>query len=115
MTTTDSSLPARPADNSEKLPAVLPDDLSELALTGVPGEAQPLDLRETGVFVDEKPVLEVVMSVRVGGRPPYPALYLGPIAEPALARAQDGRRFAARIDPHCPERVLVDWSGMCAA
>jgi hypothetical protein len=91
------------------------DDLAELAQTGLPGHAQPFDLRETGTFVDREPVLEVLMSVRrVDGGPPYPAMYLGPIAEPALGRAQDGLPFAARIDPQCPDRVFVDWT-VCAA
>ena len=93
----------------------LREDLTDLAETGVPGQAQPFDLRETGAFVDREPVLEVLMSVRrVDGGPPYPAMYLGPIAEPALGRAQDGLTFAARIDPQCPDRVFVDWTA-CAA
>lgn len=95
--------------------ALRDDDLADLAQTGVPGQAQPLDLRETGAYVDREPVLEVLMSVRrVDGGPPYPAMYLGPIAEPFLGRAQDGLPFAARIDPKHPDRVLVDWTA-CAA
>ncbi|GIF77356.1 hypothetical protein [Asanoa siamensis] len=91
------------------------DDLTDLARTGLPAQAQPLDLRETGAYVDREPVLEVLISVRrVDGGPPYPAMYLGPIAEPFLGRAQDGLPFAARIDPQRPDRVLVDWTA-CAA
>ena len=38
-------------------------------------------------------------SVRVAGGASYPALFLGPVTPPALARVQDGGSFAARVDP----------------
>jgi hypothetical protein len=86
-------------------------ELAELNRTGVPGRAQVLDVRETGRYVGEDPILEVRLSVRVGGGVPYPAMFWGPVAPPAVARAQDGGAFAARVDPQRPERVYVDWLG----
>ena len=82
-------------------------ELSELARTGVPGRATVLDVRELWPVG----VLEVRLSVRVAGGPPYPALFLGPFSPPALTRVQDGGTFAARVDPQRPERVYVDWLG----
>lgn len=112
--TTDTYFAAGTAAALPTLPEAPDADLADLAETGVPGQAQPLDLRETGAFVDREPVLEVLMSIRIDGQPPYPAMYLGPIAEPALGRAQDGLAFAARIDPLRPDRVLVDWTRYAA-
>jgi hypothetical protein len=86
-------------------------ELAELAETGVPAQAQVLDVRETWRVVDGDPVLQVRLSVRVDGGPPYPAMFCGPLAHPAVARAQDGGAFAARIDPHRVDRVYVDWLG----
>jgi hypothetical protein len=80
-------------------------ELSELARTGVPGQARVLDVRELWPVG----VLEVRLFVRVAGGASYPALFLGPVTPPALARVQDGGSFAARVDPQRPERVYVDW------
>jgi hypothetical protein len=82
-------------------------ELSELARTGVPGQARVLDVRELWPVG----VLEVRLSVRVADGAAYPALFLGPVTAPALARVQDGGAFAARVDPQRPERVYVDWLG----
>jgi hypothetical protein len=86
-------------------------ELEELARTGVPAIAQVLDVRETGIYLDDDPVIEVRLLVRVNGGPPYPAMFWGPITPSDLARAQDGGAFTARVDPHQPDRVYVDWLG----
>jgi hypothetical protein len=86
-------------------------ELAELAHTGVPAIAQVLDVRETGRYLHDDPVIEVRLLVRVNGGPPYPAMFWGPVAAPGLARAQDGGAFAARIDPQRRDRVYVDWLG----
>jgi hypothetical protein len=82
-------------------------ELSELARTGVPGQARVLDVRELW------PV-GVLEGTPVGARGRWgvvPALFLDPVTPPALARVQDGGSFAARVDPHRPERVYVHWLG----
>ena len=108
-TRTVADLPARRFDATHS-DLTTQNDLADLARNGLPGQAQALDLRETGSFLDREPVLEVRLSVRVAGGAPYPAIFVGPISEPGLGRAQDGLPFAARIDPKRPDRVLVDWS-----
>lgn len=50
------------------------------------------------------------MQVAVDGRAPYAAEVTDFLPSGAYGRLVAGTRFAARVDPRRPDRVLVDWT-----
>lgn len=84
----------------------------ELRASGVAAEAEVLSLWDTGITVNEDPVIGLRVEVRPAGRPPYPAT----IEKSLVSRLdvpwyQPGRVIPLRFDPRNPARVAVDVYG----
>lgn len=81
----------------------------ELQATGVAAEAEILSLWDTGITVNEDPVIGLKVRVRPKDGAPYEAT----IAKSLVSRLdvpqfQPGRVIPVRVDPHDPARVAVD-------
>jgi hypothetical protein len=81
----------------------------ELQATGVAAPAEVLRLWDTGMTVNQDPVIGLEVEVRPADRPPYRAT----IAKSLISRLdipqfQPGKVIQVRFDPREPARVAID-------
>jgi hypothetical protein len=87
-----------------------------LVATGIPGTALVLEVRDTGVTINNiNAVFEARLQVTIPGQTPYEAT-----AEVTLGRAnwgalRPGMSVAVKVDPKDPRLVAIDWGGRSAA
>jgi hypothetical protein len=74
---------------------------------GIAGSATIDSVADTGVFVNEAPVLELSMTVTVPGRPPYPVKHRQLVSHAALARFQPGSMHAVKVSAQDPNQLML--------
>lgn len=80
----------------------------ELQKTGEPAEALILRIWDTGMTVNDDPVVGFALEVRPKGREAYQAETKLRISRLDVARVQPGTVVAVRIDPKDSRRVALD-------
>lgn len=75
--------------------------------TGLAGSATIDAVTETGMFVNEAPVLELDMTVTVPGREPYKAKHRQLVSHAALARFQPGSVLPVRVSQDDPQTLMI--------
>jgi hypothetical protein len=81
----------------------------ELHASGVAAEAEILSLWDTGITVNQDPVIGLKVEVRAADRPPYPAtIEKSLVSRLDVPRFQPGRIVPVRFDPKNPARVALD-------
>jgi len=74
---------------------------------GLRGEATITAVRDTGVQVNNMPMLEIELQVSLEGREPYTASVRQVVQHCALAQAQPGMKVPVRVDPENRESVVI--------
>jgi hypothetical protein len=74
---------------------------------GLMGTATVTALTETGTEVNNAPVVELDLSVTVGGGEPYPVKHRQLIAHSALVNFQPGKSFSVRVDQNDPTKLII--------
>ena len=74
---------------------------------GLMGTATVTGLTETGTEMNGAPVMELDLSVTVGGGEPYPVKHRQLIAHSALANFQPGKSFSVRVDQNDPTKLII--------
>jgi hypothetical protein len=74
----------------------------------VPGQAQVLAARDTGMRVDFNPTLELDLIVHLPGQPPYPVSTRSTVSQVQLALVQPGSAVRVRVNPATPQVVHLD-------
>ncbi len=74
---------------------------------GLMGTATVTGLTETGTVVNNAPVVELDLSVTVGGGEPYPVKHRQLIAYSALPNFQPGKTFSVRVDQNDPTKLVI--------
>jgi len=81
----------------------------ELQAAGVAAEAEVLSLWDTGITVNQDPVIGLKVEVRPKDRPPYQAtIAKSLVSRLDVPRFQPGRLIPVRFDPRDPARVAID-------
>src|ERR1700688_167810 len=84
-------------------------EAKDLQRVGVPAQAEILSIGETGLTVNDNPVITLDVEVRPADRPPYRAtikrLLVSRLEVPQF---QPGRVIPVRFDPRDPSRVSFD-------
>ena len=83
-------------------------DKDRISTTGLAGTGQITGLTQTGMMVNNQPVVKIEMLITVPGRQPYPAsvqeivplILLGSLGQGALP---------VRVDPVRPDKIVVQW------
>ena len=83
-------------------------DKDRISTTGLAGTGQITGLTQTGMMVNNQPVVKIEMLITVPGRQPYPAsvrevvplILLGSLGQGALP---------VRVDPARPDKIVVQW------
>jgi hypothetical protein len=74
---------------------------------GIAGSAAIDSVADTGMFVNEAPVLELSMTVTIPGRPPYPVKHRQLVSHAALARFQPGSVLPVKVSPQDPNQLMI--------
>jgi hypothetical protein len=83
-------------------------DAKELQKTGEPAEATILQIWDTGMTVNDDPVVRFLLEVHPAGKPVYQAETKIRISRIAISRFQPGAVVPVRIDPGHPKHVALD-------
>jgi hypothetical protein len=78
-----------------------------LMANGRVGSAVITDVRQTGMFVNENPQVEMDLQVNVEGLPSYTATHRQVIAQIAIPQFQPGATVPVRVDPEDPTSLLI--------
>src|SRR5580704_15862128 len=84
-------------------------DVKELQASGIPAEAAILQIWDTGITVNEDPVIGMRVEVRPKDGAPYEAtIKKSEISRLDLPQFQPGNVIPVRIDPKDPQHVAID-------
>ena len=79
---------------------------------GIPGTALVLDVRDTGVTINNvNAVLEARLQVTIPGQAAYEAMAEVTLGRMSWGALQPGMTVAVKVDPKNPARVAIDWGG----
>ena len=75
--------------------------------SGLAGTATINAVSDTGMFVNQAPVLELDLTVAVPGREPYKTKHRQLVSHAALARFQPGNVISVRVSPQDPNALML--------
>ena len=75
--------------------------------SGLAGSATIEAVSDTGMFVNEAPVLALDMTVSIPGREPYRTTHRQLVSHAALARFQPGSVMPVRVSPQDPNQLMI--------
>jgi uncharacterized protein DUF3592 len=78
-----------------------------LMVSGRVGSAVITGVRQTGMFVNENPQVEMDLQVDVEGIPNYVVSHRQVIAQIAIPRFQPGATVPVRVDPANPSSLII--------
>jgi hypothetical protein len=78
---------------------------------GIAGQATVMSAAETGMYVNERPMVRLTLNVSVPGRLPYTVEHREVIPFIALGMITPGSTLAVAVDTIDPKKLAIDWSG----
>lgn len=82
--------------------------LSQLREKGRPARAEILELEDTGMTVDDDPVVQMLLRVHDGARPPFQVRIKQLVNRLAVPQLSEGGWVGVLIDPDNPRIVVLD-------
>jgi hypothetical protein len=86
------------------------EEADRLREVGLEGTARIVSAEQTGMYMNENPLVEMDLDVTVGGRPPYRVHHKDWIPLIMLGTLSSGLALPVRVDPQDPSKVLIDWT-----
>jgi hypothetical protein len=83
----------------------------EMKQTGTPGQAQILELTQTGVYVNNQPRVTLRLAIQAPGVAPFEDTKTHTVPLVALGRLTAGTPLAVYLDPQKPRDYVIDWFG----
>jgi hypothetical protein len=83
----------------------------QMKQTGTPGQAQILEMTQTGVYVNNQPRVTLRLSIQAAGMPPFEDTRTHTVPLVALGRLTSGTPLAVYLDPEKPRDYMIDWFG----
>lgn len=84
-------------------------DTRALQASGVPAQATIVSISDSGITLNEDPVVDFVLEVRgQDGGAPYRATTRSPISRLDVPRFQPGATVPVKVDPRNPAHVVLD-------
>lgn len=81
----------------------------QLKATGVAGQAAILGLRQTGVYMNEQPQVEMTLQVSVPGREPFTVTRKEYVPLMLIGTLTSGRPLPVKVDPNDPQTLVIEW------
>ncbi|MBB2911114.1 hypothetical protein FHS43_002379 [Streptosporangium becharense] len=82
----------------------------DLLTGGLPATAIVVSMRDTGMTVNDTPVVAFELDVRAEGTAPYRVSHRERLPRLLVGAVLPGTALAVRVDPANPDRLTVDWS-----
>jgi hypothetical protein len=83
----------------------------EFKRTGTPGQAQILEVSQTGVYVNNQPRVTMKLRVEAPGVAPFEDTTTQTVPLVALGRLTAGAPLLVYLAPDNPRKYTIDWSG----
>ncbi len=83
----------------------------KLIAQGLAGQATVVEAAETGMYVNERPMVKLTLNVMLPGRPPYTIEHREVVPLIALGMITPGSTLPVAVDPVDPHKLAIDWSG----
>jgi hypothetical protein len=84
-------------------------EAQRLRVQGVPGQAQIVGMRQTGVSLNDQPQIELNLSVQTEMQGAYPVTVKEYVPMMMLGALSSGRPLPVKVDPANPQRLVVEW------
>ncbi|GAT67404.1 lipoprotein [Planomonospora sphaerica] len=82
----------------------------DLLAAGVPATAVVLSMRDTGMTLNDQPMVGFELEVRPTGAAPYRVAHRETLPRLLVGAVLPGSVLSVRIDPADPRRLAVDWN-----
>lgn len=86
-------------------------DAQRLRTSGVPGEATIQGMRQTGVYLNEQPQIELNLQVQTQMHGPYQVTVREYVPLMLLGTLSSGRPLPVKVDPADPQKLVIEWEG----
>lgn len=77
--------------------------------TGLAGTARILRMTQTGIWMNNNPLVSLDMEVSLPNLPPYEVRHREVVPQVALGRLTQGDELQVRVNPHKPTDLIVLW------
>lgn len=84
-------------------------EAQRLRASGVPGQAQILSMRQTGVYMNEQPQIQLNLQVQTEMHGPYQTTVTEYVPLMLLGTLSRGRPLPVKVDPADPQNLVIEW------
>jgi hypothetical protein len=84
-------------------------DAQRLRTSGVPGQATIQGMRQTGVYLNEQPQIELNLQVQTQMHGPYQVTVREYVPLMLLGTLSSGRPLPVKVDPADPQKLVIEW------
>jgi hypothetical protein len=84
-------------------------DAQRLRTSGVPGQATIQGMRQTGVYLNEQPQIELNLQVQTQMHGPYQVTVREYVPLILLGTLSSGRPLPVKVDPADPQKLVIEW------
>jgi hypothetical protein len=84
-------------------------EAQRLKMSGVPGQATILGMRQTGVYLNEQPQIELNLQVQTQMHGPYQVTVREYVPLMLLGTLSSGRPLPVKVDPADPQKLVIEW------
>lgn len=84
-------------------------DAQRLKASGVPGQAMITGMRQTGVYLNEQPQIELNLQVQTEMHGPYQVTVREYVPLMLLGTLGSGRPLPVKVDPADPQKLVIEW------
>jgi hypothetical protein len=84
-------------------------DAQRLKAEGVAGQATIVGMRQTGVYMNEQPQIELQLQVQTEMHASYPVTVKEWVPLMLLGTLTSGRPLPVKVDPANPQRLVIEW------
>jgi hypothetical protein len=84
-------------------------EAQRLRTQGVPGQAGIVSMRQTGVYLNEQPQVELTLQVETEMHGPYQVTVREYVPLMMLGALSSGRPLPVKVDPADPQKLVIEW------
>jgi hypothetical protein len=84
-------------------------EAQRLRTFGVPGHAQIMSMRQTGVSMNEQPQVQLNLQVQTEMHGPYQTTVTEYVPLMLLGMLSTGRPLPVKVDPADPQKLVIEW------
>ena len=90
-------------------------EAQRLKTQGRPGQARIVGLRQTGMYLNEQPQVELTLEVTTAMQGPYQVVVKEWVPLIMLGRLSSGMPLPVKVDPMNPNNLVIEWESSMGA